>query len=845
VIIKKKINQFNILKLIKKIFSKLIFILGLTTFLFFLFSFLYYLNSGMYQRFKPLTLIEKIDQVIFDRYLGFSIYEIDEYAKIKISSLKYIFINNKLENINIKINQENLYNLELQREKKIEGNSKKFETFSTATLNYNKKDYDIKLRVKGDRGLHWYNKNQTSYKIDLRGPDRIWGLEEFSLQKPITRNYTYELIFHKLLEFNKLISLKYFFVNLSLNDTNQGIYAVEEGFSKELIERNKKRNGPIFGVEEKLGTDYPFVQYDLYSKKYWISNHPELITETLAKLNRLKKNKDEIDEIFDLEKWATFFAIIDFSNTIHGSISKSVKLFYNPVNGKFEPIGFDGHYGLERIKDFIILDYLDPETGRCGSLCNERGWYLKFLTKNDGSLNNEFIDLYLKALNKISSEKFLEDFNEKHLKEIEFYNSQFLSDSSKKDRGYYKGIGPFIFDKNFLSNRSAFIKERLSKINNIHNLQASLVNNKITFDNVNKFFFKKLKIKCENKDDVEIYIFKNKNLIFDKSCSYLINNETIDMNMNIYVNDEIKKNLNNKLDFSKNKNLIFVNNEFILNKNLTIDKIYYFPKDKILKIKEGVKINFENDVYFISEGSIYFEGTEKKPIEIFSNKKKGSIILLNNNFKIKNVKFNNLSFPKVKNKILYGGVNVINSNVEIINSEFSNSNSEDALNIISSKTYIDNLKMTNIFADAIDIDFGEILFSKIVCKNILNDCLDVSGAKVKGQYLEATDIKDKGLSFGEESKGIISETNFNKNNVGVAVKDGSDLVLLNHYSENNTYDIAVFNKKKEYGSAKLDLKKVNDPKKQKIFLGNNNLIVSNFDLKIQKLKNSEINQLIY
>ena len=60
------------------------------------------------------------------------------------------------------------------------------------------------------------------------------GLEEFSVQKPITRNYIYEYIFHKILEANNLIGLKYFFINLSLNDTDRGIYAVEEGFSKEL-----------------------------------------------------------------------------------------------------------------------------------------------------------------------------------------------------------------------------------------------------------------------------------------------------------------------------------------------------------------------------------------------------------------------------------------------------------------------------------------------------------------------------------------------------------------------------------------------------------------------------------
>ena len=37
---------------------------------------------------------------------------------------------------------------------------------------------------------------------------------------------------------------------------------------------------------------------------------------------------------------------------------KKCKTFYNPVNGKFEPIGFDGHYGLGNINNFIILDFL-------------------------------------------------------------------------------------------------------------------------------------------------------------------------------------------------------------------------------------------------------------------------------------------------------------------------------------------------------------------------------------------------------------------------------------------------------------------------------------------------------
>ena len=73
-----------------------------------------------------------------------------------------------------------------------------------------------KIRIKGDRAIHWQDRNKTSYKIDMRKNDRIWGLEEFSIQKPIARNYTYEYLFHKLLQETGQLSLKYFFIVLEI-----------------------------------------------------------------------------------------------------------------------------------------------------------------------------------------------------------------------------------------------------------------------------------------------------------------------------------------------------------------------------------------------------------------------------------------------------------------------------------------------------------------------------------------------------------------------------------------------------------------------------------------------------
>ncbi len=456
----KKLDNFPFLKLILKVLNKLIQILGSIFLLIIILLVFHYYSSGMYVKYKPVTLFKKIDKIIFDRYFGFSFFEIDKYSYYKFKSLKYIFSKNELEEVFLNINQENLYNLELQRKSKLKGKTQKFDRFSRASLNYNQIDYNIKIRVKGDRALHWYKSNQTSYKIDLRGEDRIWGLEEFSIQKPITRNYIYEYIFHKYLALNELISLKYFFINLSLNGTNQGIYAIEEGFSKELLERNKKRNGPIFGVEEKVSLNYPKIDYDLYSKAYWLLNHPQLIKDANIKLDEIKNEKKDIEKIFDLEKWATYFAIIDLTGNFHGSIPKSVKLYFNPITTKFEPIGFDGHYNSNLFQNFLILDFLDDENRNCSYICPERNWYLRFLK------NENFKKLYFEKLREISSLKLVKNFHQKNLDMINFYNNQFLSENSKKDRVFYKGLGLYIFDENYLYNRSDYIQGRINEIEN-------------------------------------------------------------------------------------------------------------------------------------------------------------------------------------------------------------------------------------------------------------------------------------------------------------------------------------------------------------------------------------------
>ena len=63
------------------------------------------------------------------------------------------------------------------------------------------------------------------------GKKRLWGFEEFSVQKPIYELY-YEYIFQKLNKELGNISLEYKLVDLWVNGVSRGIYSIEEGFSK-------------------------------------------------------------------------------------------------------------------------------------------------------------------------------------------------------------------------------------------------------------------------------------------------------------------------------------------------------------------------------------------------------------------------------------------------------------------------------------------------------------------------------------------------------------------------------------------------------------------------------------
>jgi hypothetical protein len=85
------------------------------------------------------------------------------------------------------------------------------------------------------------------------------------------------------------------------------------------------------------------------------------------------------------------------------------------------------------------------------------------------------------------------------------------------------------------------------------------------------------------------------------------------------------------------------------------------------------------------------------------------------------------------------------------------------------------------------------------------DGLDISGSKVEVKGNKFSNMSDKGISVGEQSRIIITSNSFNHNNLAIAVKDGSEAYVGMNQFDNNNIDISMYIKKKIYSSPSLYL----------------------------------------
>ena len=238
-----------------------------------------------------------------------------------------------------------------------------------ATILANGKNYKVDLRLKGDWVDHIAT-DKWSFRIDVKGGETIFGMSLFSLQRKETREGIWPVLINKMYSQMGGVFLRYEFADVVINGVYKGVYAIEEGFTKRLIENSNKPVGPIIRVNE----DYLWEQWAYYEADYSpcyfdIEPFSKRTTLNSSYLNGYatygidgygKYICGEIgaEEIFDIDLLAKYMAIEDVFASTHGTVWHNLRFYVNPITAKLEPITFDDQASeslLETLPDYLFI----------------------------------------------------------------------------------------------------------------------------------------------------------------------------------------------------------------------------------------------------------------------------------------------------------------------------------------------------------------------------------------------------------------------------------------------------------------------------------------------------------
>lgn len=678
-----------------------------------------------------------------------------------------------------------------------------------ANLSIGSKVYKVKLSPTGQNLDMIGDINKRAYKVKVLEGKKIYGMQEFKLLPPHSRHHIVEWVGHALENKEGLIALRYFFIEATLNGDDLGVYAIEEHFNKELLENRKAREGIIFSL--KLGKINIFNEKKI-SK---VSNKRNQVRLLKSTLQGIRNKEIEIDRAFDLDKFASSYAILDLMAGYHAYGVNSI-YYLNPVTNLIEPI----------TREYSSLRYSEGQPN-INSLMIEigsgQGNQDSFAIANKLFKNKEFTAQYLKQLLKLSDQKYLDDFFEEVDEDLSIQTNILY-----RDNPFYK------FPKEYLYERQTQIIKRLNQdltiIANIDENNNAIYH--IQFKNNSAFPIELINIFSSNRNFESLlnnvilpgneislsFDLESEIKINDINFSYKIHGiknlerEAIVIPKSFSTGVSISKLWNTSSDDFINKNNVIIDHtkKTILfdKKNINIKKDLFIPENYIVKGQPGLIINLLDGASIYSKSAFNFNGSIINPIKITSSDRKGGGLVIigpkKESFFINTI-FEHLTSPNIGSSGLTGSISIYDTNVSFKGCIFDQNKSEDFLNLIHAKYKISDSYFKSVKSDAVDSDYSNGTITNIIFTDIGNDAMDFSGSISELSEISIDGVGDKALSAGEMSK--ISGKNIYIINaeIGITSKDLSNVYLSDVQIKDTRLGFAVFQKKEEYGPGKAKI----------------------------------------
>ena len=715
-------------------------------------------------------------------------------------SKDYSFQKKKIKNIDIKVNDyrgwqvNNIRILTNNSHVISEKFKKRFN--SKIIIYYDDKSscsYKAKIRTQGDLKDHIFYKDGNVFQsLDVTLNDgHVNNIVKFKLFLEGTRGKEEDEIFMtELLRELGFLAPRTEIVNVSLN--NQNIKMLfQEKISKELLEYNKRREGPILEGDEKymmsfiskvknnpkidwgeifrlsdLGTK---IQLSKQTNSSWSIKDPkftEISLDALQKLNfvylvYLNSYKDKKNDYFfldyyldnnllaqnnslNLNKLNTYNNLILAANGGHGLYVHNRKFYWNSVENYFEPIYYDGEFNLKKKTNKLhyplSLDY-------------------------EESINNT-----LNLINKLDNRKLLANINDRNLVlDKEQFNKKI--NNLKKNLIEIKKLFKIKKKEELIYNLSSYKNKPLFN-NYVENLEKQRIKYKFAkyqYDEKTKKSYLRI---CENKSE---------------KCDE-----------NLLLSTEMKRELlEGKLKINKYDYQLIENS-----------------KKKLIKYKK-VNLNDENfnDVYFIFNSGIRYNYDKiSKKFDIYQLNTEGRAFFLNGKIKDLDIKFNGKESQYIDKQVVKYDQNNLTGCLSFIKNTFEkttlnavHSNCEDGINLIDTIGLLNSINVEYSVLDGVDLDFSDLFIRNIKIKDSGNDCIDFSYGKYQVNFFNLSNCGDKAISVGEKSKIEIENVNIKKALIGIASKDSSQVYIDQSKIYETDDCLAAYRKKQEFDGGFLKI----------------------------------------
>lgn len=748
------------------------------------------------------------------------------------------------------------------REKRNEAIEKGFlikgtDAFVPASIRMDGKTLRVKLRLKGDLVDHLQG-NKWSYRIKIRGDERFMGMKTFSVQHPGTRSFQAQPLLFSVMRENGILTPRYSFVDVTVNGNNIGIMALEEHFTKELLESQQRRESVILKFDESLFweewmalktkgrvfNNYKNTTIDSFESSRIagsgiLSRHYEV---AVGLLRGFVNETLPASEVFDTELMGRFFAVSEFMGARHGVTWNNIRFYYNPITAKLEPIAFDSFRKILGSEAFNVISLEEP---------------LALRLLKDPEIFAAYKDAVNEMIPEIADGTLQEKLKEKESGYLSILKKEFLflqefpyfrmNDQIKSISGILKkerivtDVATTLHKKDFQPDYRypAVIHAYLIKDSNGHYLEiANAVPETVRIKSIEwssgtggralpfiplsrvaypvvlpptragalpvprRIYFKSFPVDGTYSLQINAAIEGSPYAYKIEARQYYAALEKSPLPVSTAA-EQLAAHSFLTADM-ENKQLKVKQGRWPVKGSLII------PHGFTLTMPSSTTLRFAPAEGLISYGALDFQGTEDGPVllDAISSKWQGIAVLdAGTTSRWSHVVINNTTGIERPMWELASGTTFYQSDIEMEHCSFSNNQTEDTLNIIRSKFNINGISIKNALSDGLDSDFSDGEINAGYFENIGRyggDGVDLSGSSVIISDSQFRNISDKALSVGEGSSMTADNIIIDMAGTGAASKDGSTLNISNSIIKNSEYaGLITYVKKHAYGSANI------------------------------------------